>query len=253
MSGPACLPTASSRQHVALEVAFGVCRGLGRLAEHVVGEQIALLLKRLGAAQRLLDGAPQHELIAQDPHGLAQSLPDHRLAGAHHHALEQARRPLAMNITELDDLPRQHQPPGGGIDEQAVRAAQVLFPMAAADLFCNELVGCLGVRDPQQSLSEAHQDDALLAGQPVLEHECIDAGELMPPGTRRVDELAGEIGYASALVLSEDRTLDERPDEPGLLDEMIGRNFVAWRDDLRRVGAGTDGNELVGHGNLGLI
>ncbi len=75
----------------------------------------------------------------------------------------------------------------------------------------------------------------------------------MPPGTRRVDESAGEIGYASALVLSEDRTLDERPDEPGLLDEMIGRNFVAWRDDLRRVGAGTDGNELVGHGDLGLI
>src|SRR5690606_29226149 len=58
---------------------------------------------------------------------------------------------------------------------------------------------------------------------------------------------------ASALVLAEDRTFDERPDEAGLLDEMIGRNLVARRDDLRRVGAGTDGNELVGHGDLGLI
>ena len=51
--------------------------------------------------------------------------------------------------------------------------------MAARDLLGNQRVGGFAVRNAEQRLRDAHQDDAFLAGQPVLAHERIDAGMLV--------------------------------------------------------------------------
>ena len=83
------------------------------------------------------------------------------------------------------------------------------LPMAAGDLVGDQRVGGLGVGDAQQRLGEAHQDDAFLAGKAVFVHEGVDAGVLAAVGARGMDEPAGELGRAAALVLAEDGALDE--------------------------------------------
>ena len=60
---------------------------------------------------------------------------------------------------------RQHQAPGGGIDEQRLGLAQVVRPLPDRDLVGDQPVGRVGVRDAQQRLREAHQHDALLRGE----------------------------------------------------------------------------------------
>ena len=234
--------------HVALEVPFGVPCRLRRFPQHVVGKPVALCLQRLSTAQRLLDRAAEYELVPHDAHGLAQRLPDHRLARTHDHALEQVGRPFTLCVPQLDDLAGEHQAPGGGIYEQAIGFSEVPVPMSAADFLGDELVGRFDVRNAQQRLREAHQDDAFLAGQAVFQHEGVDSGELLPAGPRRMHEPPGEIRDAAALVFGKDGPLDQRPDEPRLLDEMIGCNLIARRDDVLRVDGGTGRYELIGHG-----
>ena len=80
------------RGHVALEVGVGILLGARALAQHVVGEQVSLVLVALGAHERFLDGAPEHELVAQHLHRLAHGLADHRLAGARDEPLDGVER-----------------------------------------------------------------------------------------------------------------------------------------------------------------
>ena len=119
------------RRHVALEVEVGVLLRPRRLAQHVVGEEIALLLVRLGARHRLADGAPEHELIAEDLYGLAHGLADDGLARARNQALDRVDRVGAVRVLELDDAAREQQRPGRGVDEQAVGMAEMALPAPA--------------------------------------------------------------------------------------------------------------------------
>ena len=153
------------RRHVAVEVALGVGGRLGALAQHVEGEAIAPRLVVGGPAQRLLDGAPQHEVVAEDAHGLAQRLADQRLAGAGDQPLQDGGRPRALLLAEPDEPAGQHQAEGRGVDEQAVGGAEVLLPAPLADLLGDQRIGRVGVGDAQQRLGKAHQDDALLGGE----------------------------------------------------------------------------------------
>jgi hypothetical protein len=70
------------RLHVGGEIAVGVGHGHRRFAQHVEGKAVALGAHRLGDAQRLLDGAAEHEMLAHDAHGPAHGAAHHRLAGA---------------------------------------------------------------------------------------------------------------------------------------------------------------------------
>ena len=123
------LPDGVDRRHVALVVEVGVLLRLRRLAQHVVGEQVALLLVALRARERLPDGAAEHELVAQDLHRLAHGLADDGLARARNEAFDRVDRVGAARILELDDAAREQQRPGRGVDEQAVGVAEMALPM----------------------------------------------------------------------------------------------------------------------------
>jgi hypothetical protein len=105
-------------------------------------------------------------------------------------------------------------------------------------LLGDEAVGRLGIGDPEQRLGEAHQDDALLAREAVLAHEGIDAGVLLAVGAGGVDEAAGEVRGAAALVLGVDGALDQAADETRLLEQVISGDLVARRQLVPAAPAG---------------
>ena len=47
--------------------------------------------------------AAENELVAENAHGLANRLPDDRLAGAGNEPADSRKRPAATILTELDD------------------------------------------------------------------------------------------------------------------------------------------------------
>ncbi len=115
----------------------------------------------LGAArtlERLVDVASHHELLAEDAHRGGYRLADDRFTGARDQALEGAAQ-VAVVVVEIDDAASEHQRPGAGVDEGAVRGAEALFPLGAADLVANQAIDGLRVRNAQQRFGEAHQDD----------------------------------------------------------------------------------------------
>ena len=217
------------RFHVALEVAQRVGFGAGPLAQHVIGEQVAARLQRSGASQRFLDGAAEHEVVGQDAHGLAQRLTNEGLAGARDETLHHAGGAGTLVGAELDHAAGQHQAECRGVDEQAVGGAQVLVPLAAADLLGDQRIGGVLVGDAQQGLGQAHQDDAFLAREAVLVHEGVDAAMLVAVGARGAGQPAGQLGDAPALVIGVDGPLDQTADQAGLIEQVIGGDLVAGR------------------------
>src|SRR5690606_40144209 len=79
--------------------------------------------------QRRLDGAADDELLAHDLDGGGDGLADDRLAQAPDQTLEEVRQVAARFIVDVDQLAGQHQAPGRGVDEQAVRLTQVRGPV----------------------------------------------------------------------------------------------------------------------------
>ncbi len=75
---------------------------------------------------------------------------------------------------EPDDAAGEHQPPGGGVDEQRLAVAEVARPVAGLDLVGDQAIGGVVIRNAQQRLGEAHQDHALLRRQVVLAQEGVE-------------------------------------------------------------------------------
>ena len=119
------LADGGDRVGVDLLIALGVGGGAGALAQHVEAAQPALAVRPL---QRRLDGAADHELLAHDAHGGGHGLADHRLAQPPGDAVQEARQVGLGLFVDVDQLAGQHQPPGRGVDEQAVGLAQVDWP-----------------------------------------------------------------------------------------------------------------------------
>ena len=155
---------------VELFIPGGVLRRAGAFAQHVEGAERALLA---GAAQRLLDGAAEHELLAHDPHGGRHRLAHHRLAEPARQPLDEAADVAPGVIVHVHQLAGQHQPPGGGVDEQAVGPAEVRGPVGGADLLGDQLVAGILVGRAQQRLGQAHQRQAFLGAQRELLQEAL--------------------------------------------------------------------------------
>ena len=75
-----------------------------------------------------------------------------------------------------DQLTGDQQAPGGGVDEQRRRFAEVLAPVALADLVGDQAVGGLAVGNAQQRFGQAHQRHALFRRQREFVHQCVHAG-----------------------------------------------------------------------------
>ena len=148
------------RAFVRTQVARRVVGGERGLAEHVVGmaKPLRLALLRLGerGAYRLAGD----ELLAHQAHRPIDALSDQRLAALADQASERGREPgLAVRRHQLAG---EEQRPRRRIDEQRGAAAEVLVPLAGADLVADEGVARRRIGYPQQRLGEAHQRDPFL-------------------------------------------------------------------------------------------
>ena len=202
-SGRVRLANRLDRRQVAAEVPIGILCRARPLAQHVEGEAVAFGFQRRGARQRLVDGPPEDEAVAQHPHGLAQRLADDGLARTADEPLQDGGGPRPLVPAQPHHPAREHQAEGRGVDEQAVGAAEVLFPVAAADLLGDQRIGGILVGNAQQRLRQAHQDDAFLRGKAVLMHEGIDAAVLVAVAAGSPHQPGGEVHDAGALVRRE--------------------------------------------------
>ena len=64
-------------------------------------------------------------------------------------------------LVRIDQLAGEHQAPGRGVDQQAVRLARVAGPVGRGDLLGDQLVAGFLVGRAQQGLGQAHQGQAL--------------------------------------------------------------------------------------------
>ena len=151
-------------------VALGVGGRARALAQHVEGAEHVVAPRAL---ERLFDGAAEHELLAHDPHRRHDGLAHHRLAEASREALDEAADVAPRLLVHLHQLAGQHQPPGGGVDEQAVGAAEMAGPIGRADLLGDQAVAGVLVGRAQQRLGQAHERQAFLGAERELLQEAF--------------------------------------------------------------------------------
>ena len=170
-------------------ISLGIGRSQRRFAKHVEGVAIAARLVLPAARQRRRDALAHDELLAKQAHGEIDALADQWLATPG----QNLRQRLAERTVALrgDQLAGHHQPPGGSVDEQRRTAAEVRFPVAVADFVANQAVDRSTVRNAQQRFGQAHQRDALLAGQREFMHQVVDATRPAALAPHRFDQQSG--------------------------------------------------------------
>jgi hypothetical protein len=214
------------RRAVGLEVAQGVGAAARRFAEHVVGVAVAGFFGAARALQRFMDVAAHHELAAENAHRGNHRLPDHRFAGARHQAFERAAE-VAVVVVEIDDAAGEHQRPGAGIDEGAVRGAEPFLPLGVADLVANQAIDGGRIGNPQQRLGEAHQHHALARREVVGGQKGVDAAGVQAAVANRLHQWCGALLNALLLGGAEARHGDQFLDDLGFVDPMIGPQALA--------------------------
>ena len=175
---------------VGAEVAQGVGCRLRPLAQHVVGVAVAQLLALSRALDRLLDRLPEHELLAQDAHGLAHRLADHGLAQARDKAA-QAVGDLLARLVPAHHGAGEHEAEGRGVDQEALRAGDPALPVHVLDLVPDQEVLGQGIGNAQQGLGQAHEHDALVRAEAVGVHEGLDPALAHGLGTQAVGQAPG--------------------------------------------------------------
>ena len=169
---PACLGGGAGGAdgvQVGVEIAVAVVGSAGGFAEHVEGIAERAVGAAVGAFERLVDVAAQHERLAHPLHGGGDAGADGRLAQTGDGG---AQGPAAGG--GVGQGLGQDQPEGSAVDQHRVGPAQVRAPVAAAQLVADQGVGRAGVGDAQIGLGQAQQGGALLAGEAVFLQEAVD-------------------------------------------------------------------------------
>ncbi len=205
---------------VGAEVAVGVGRGAGGLAEHVVGEAVAERCAGRGAVDRVLDRLADDELLGHDLHRLADRAAHERLARARDEPPHDRRRVVAWIVGPRGERAGKHQPPGRRVEEEPALPPCLRLPLGTGELVADELILRLRVGYAEQRLGKAHEDYALARRQPEPPQERLGAGGLAgaPPDLARERERA--VGDAAARRLVEPDARRQRCDGLRLVDPV---------------------------------
>ncbi len=219
-----------------------------RLAQHVVGIAEAPCLHGAAVRERLLDGLAGHELLAHHPHGDVDALADQRLAAPADESRE--GRGQARLVRRGGEAAGHDQAPGRRVHEERGRMAEMGAPVAGRDLVADQRVAGRLVRDAQQCLGEAHQGDALVAGERIFVDEPLDAA-MARLGAERLDQRARDAGGGLGSLGRQGRGIEERGDAVGFRAAIGGRDRVAERRlRLHPRGEGGERSGGGGHGRL---
>ena len=201
---------------VGIEIALGIVGRARAFAQHVEGVQIFVMRTR--ARQRLLDGPTQHEMRAEQPHGLARGGSHRRQAEPLDERLNDSLRCLAR----VDHAGGDAERPGRGRHQQRRRAGIVVRPVAGLELVLDQAVGGAGIGHPQQRLGQHHQRQALLGGKRIGVQEIFNAADAADAGADCLHQ-AGGAGVDAHLGLC--RTAGGRQQGRGyaLVRRRIGR------------------------------
>ncbi len=173
------------RTGIGVEIFVGVGRGARALAEHV--ERIAELGVAAGAMQRLVDGLPEHEMRAEEPHRLPRRRAHRGQAEPPHDAVENRLRRLAG----MNDAGGDAERPGRGRDQKRGRFHVAVAPAAGGELVLDQPVGGRGVGHAQQRLGQHHERQALLGRERIGVQKFLDAAEPAGLGADGFDQFFG--------------------------------------------------------------
>ena len=214
-------------------IARGIRAGHRRLAQHVIAIGEALLFAGPGAVQRGVDGLAQHELAAHFLHRAPHGRADHRLAQTADHLAQRA------GLVVIQNLARQHQGPGRGIDHAGGRLAQMPAPVRGGDLVLDQRVDGLAVGHAQHRFGQTHQRHAFAGGQPVFGQKMLHhrrAGL----GADAAHQIGGAGGNRLALALI----------QPGLRHQILQQTRLIGKFRGRGKHGGADSAIGKGHGDL---
>lgn len=201
-------------------IALGIGLGAGRLAQHVVRIRIALALHPAGDLGRLLDGAAEDELAAEDLHRLQHRRTDHGLADALHEALD---GPGNAGSSIAQHFAGEGQRQGGDVDQRRIGQVEMLGPVARSDLVLDQVVHGFGIGHAQQRLGEAHQRDALVGRERVFGEEAFEH-PARRTGAHLLDELGGPHPDGGTIVRMQRRVVDQAIERGSLVGKRCSAN-----------------------------
>ncbi len=123
--------------------------------------------------QRLVDGLPEHEMRAEEPHRLPRRRAHRGQAEPPHDAVEDRLRRLAG----MDDAGGDAERPGRGRDQERGRFHVAVAPTAGGELVLDQPIGGRGVGHAQQRLGQHHERQPLLGRQRIGVQKLLDAAE----------------------------------------------------------------------------
>ena len=174
------------RPGIGLEIALGIVGGAGALAQHVEGIEKRVRLRGRARAPRSMV-CTEHEMRAEQPHGLPGGGPHRRQAEPLDERVDDSLRRLAR----VDHFGGDAQRPGRSRHQQRGRAGIVMGPVAASELVLDQPVGGGRVGHPQQRLGQHHQRQPLLGGQRIGVQEVLNPAETAAAGADRLDQPGG--------------------------------------------------------------
>ena len=230
-----------NRVAIGVQVAGRVLERASPFAEHVEGSRLG---QSTAPRQRLFDGAPAHELRAENAHRPRHRRPGHRFADAPGKAADPAAYVRRHVLAQRDDAAGEHQRPCGGVEEQRVRVAEMPFPVGAGDPLRHQRLGGVFVWNAQQRLADAHERDALFVGKAELLQEQIERGALVRSRATPRHQIPGAGQHALPLLRGKRHFGQARPHGVALGQTPGSRNR---RADARRGGSGL-AIRRTGHG-----
>ena len=135
-------------------------------------------------SERFLDGLAEHEMRADEPHGLARRRAQSRQAEAPDDIVEDGLR----RLSRMDDAGGDPERPRRGRDQKRRGFDVAVEPAARGELVLDQTVGGRAVGDTQQRLGEHHEREPFLGRKRIGVQKVLDAAEPAGLGADRLDQ-----------------------------------------------------------------
>ncbi len=168
----------------------------------------------------------------------AHRLPGRGAHGRHAEALRELAENPFRRLARLDDARRDAERPGGGVDQEGVRAGLVVGEIALAELVLDEPVRGRGIGHAQERLGQDHEGEPLLGRQRIFPQHLLDAAEPGAVGTDRLDEIARPRVDAPLALLRQPRPVQKAGGDRRIVFGIRGVEARDWRHGGLRSGLG---------------
>ena len=157
-------------------VMAGILIGAGTLAQHVIRIPKQLPFGAGGAAQGLFNGLPQHEMLAQQTHGLTHG----NAQGRQTNAFAQLADQIIRRFARTNNPCRQPQGPCRGCDHQGIGLDFMMQKISLSQLVLDQFFSRQMIGHPQQSLGQNHQSQTFGGRKRISAQQILDPANPVP-------------------------------------------------------------------------